>query len=870
MSNRFLRLGKTLVVGRSMIWGNPLAAGVVFAIVISLFVLMSLLLRDVNQIALPTAVSNSTTVAALQAESPTATPPVSSLSSGSPTPAATVLATQAAVATVLPAAAGTSTSTATATLSPAPTLTPTISPTPTTTPTPTATEPYVPVSVFPSDIEIGAPDNVTGRIVLFPARLRAGPSTQDDVLARLGQDVQVTIGGIIASSTWVLLKVTDPRTEEVGKEGWMAIELMEIDGDLTTLLRYTDEGIRIRPFGSRPPGIGIRVTPSLLATTEPVTTTLTATLTATPTEPPTITATPLATLTPTSSATATATATATPSVTPTPTATATATFTPTPIPTPTATATATATATLTPTPIPTPTLTPTPTRASSAQATDYIPTESSAVPLQPAQAPPPQADEFAATVLDETDPTDLTEPVSVRTDSGEVLQLAFDPVEDQVMMWSGIFGASRGEWLDAAADFLWPGARVYVAGRRDDGERVIVSSVRVVSPPEFQRVRRMDVPTFGAARKSGKAVALLGRRGDPGVFLLHQDGVVTVVRETGQSVLPIHGGAEGFVVPDANAPADRNGFLYVRGDGIGLSFQAYPFQGVRGIAADGRGDLWWIEVPHVGLAQWRLWHYDSQNGQIVLRVQASTSLLGGRANSTIEPTLIAVLSGAGEVRSFVIDTADLDAGRQYTGLYRVELNADGEIDARRLAPEGIYRGPFQLSPGSRRLAHLAFDPQHPSLTVGFVRPANQLWVREMAANGAGARGRLSAQTQTRFEFFAPQLAWRDDDRLLLARSRFSPQGVFSLEIFGITEVDLRQTGAAARSSYLYPLGDVVGDYAACADDSVLISVRSGNRVPRLEEWSGEGRPQMRGQLPGYFDRIFLCWQNYSGPVRIRR
>ena len=871
MNNRFLRLGKTLADGRSLIWGNPLAAGVVSVIVISLIVLMSLLLRDVNRFALPTAVSNSTTVAVLQAESPTATPPVSSLSSGSPTPGATVLATQTAVP---PAPAGTSTSTATATLTPAPTLTPTISPTPTTTPTPTATEPYVPVSVFPSDIEIGAPDNVTGRIVLFPARLRAGPSTQDDVLARLGQDVQVTIGGIIASGTWVLLKVTDPRTEEEGKEGWMAVELMEIDGDLTTLLAYTDEGIRIRPFGSRPPGIGIRVTPSLLPTTEPVT----ITLTATPTGLPTMTATPLPTMTPTTAATATATA--APSLTPTPTATATATFTPTPIPTPiptptptapaTATATATTTATPTPTPRPTQTFTPTPTRAASAQSTDYIPTESFAVPLQPAQAPPPQADEFAATVLDETDPTDLAEPVSVRTDSGEVLQLAFDPVEDQVMMWSGIFGASRGEWLDAAADFLWPGARVYVAGRIDDGERVIVSSVRVVSPPEFERVRRMDVPTFGAARKSGKAVALLGKRGDPGVFLLHQEGVVTVVRETGQSVLPIHGGAEGFVVPDANAPADRNGFLYVRGDGIGLSFQAYPFQGVRGIAADGRGDIWWIETPHVGLAQWRLWHYDSQNGKIILRVQASTSVLGGRANNAIEPTLIAVLSGDEEERSFVINTADHDAGRQYTGLYRVELNADGEIDAKRLAPEGIYRGPFQLSPGSRHLAHLAYDPQHPSLTVGFVRPANQLWVREMAANGAGARGRLSAQTQTRFEFFAPQLAWRDDDRLLLARSRFSPQGVFSLEIFGITEVDLRQTGAAARSSYLYPLGDVVGDYAACADESVLISVRSGNRVPRLEEWSGEGRPQMRGQLPGYFDRIFLCWQSYSGPVRIRR
>ena len=107
-----------------------------------------------------------------------------------------------------------------------------------------------------------------------------------------------------------------------------------------------------------------------------------------------------------------------------------------------------------------------------------------------------------------------------------------------------------------------------------------------------------------------------------------------------------------------------------------------------------------------------------------------------------------------------------------------------------------------------------------------------------------------------------------DSCLAAAASR--PEASFSLEIFGITEVDLGKTGSAARTSYLYPLGDVIGDYAACADGSVLISAQSGNRVPRLEEWNGDGPPQVRGQLPGYFDRIFVCWQRYSGPARIRR
>ena len=858
MNNRFLRLAKALASGRSLIWGNPLAAGVVFAIVVSLLVLLSLLLRDVGPVSLPAADSRSTDVSGLQSEqsvsTPTATPAAMAVQADAVTasPTATDVSVAIGTATGSPTPAPTSTDAATS----SPTWTATV------TPTPTATELYVPVSVFPSEIEIGAPDNVTGRVVLFPARLRAGPSTQDDVLARVGQDVQVTIGGIVASGTWVLLKVTDTRTEQHGKEGWMAVELLEIDGDLTTLLNYTDEGIRIRPFGSRPPGIGIKVTPLPTAAAQLAN----AAFASTPTAPPTIT--PTATVTPAPTETETPTAAPTPTFTPTltPTLTSTLTSTPsatfTPTPTPTATATPTPTATFTPLP--------TSTRAASTQADDYIPTELSAIDLRPAQVPPPQADEIVATVLDETDPADPTELLSVRTDGGERLLLDIDPLAEQIMMWSGIFGASRGEWLDAGTAFLWPGTKVYVAGRREEGGRVTVSSMRVVAPPQFQRVKRMDVPTFGAAGESGKAVALLGRRGDPGVFLLHQDGVVTVVRESGHSVLPVFEGAMGFVVPDANTPADRNGFLYVRGDGIGLSFQAYPFNGVRGIVADERGDIWWLETPQVGLAQWRLWHYNSQDGEIVLRVQASTSLLGGTASISTEPTLIAALAGSAEGRSFVIDTANPDAGRQYTGLYRVDLDPEGEINVSRLAPEGIYRGPFQLSPGNRRLAHLAYDPQHPSLTVGFVRPANQLWVREMAPNGAGARGRLSAQTQTRFEFFAPQVAWRDDDRILLARSRFSPQGVFSLEIFGITEVDLRKTGAAARSSYLYPLGDVVGDYAACVDGSVLISVRTGNRVPRLEEWTGEGRPEMRGQLPGYYDRVFLCWQRYSGPVRIRR
>lgn len=496
-----------------------------------------------------------------------------------------------------------------------------------------------------------------------------------------------------------------------------------------------------------------------------------------------------------------------------------------------------------------------------------LPIETSAVVLQPAQVSPPRAGEFVATVRGDAVAANVTESVPVRTANGEDLMLKIDPTAEQVLIWNGILGASRGEWLSARSDFLWPGTQIYVTGQRaDDGtNNVTVFSVRIIGLPPFQRVTRADMPIFGTAWQSGQAVALLGKRGSSGIFLLQQDGTIVSIRETGQAALAVRGGAEGFVIPDANTTADRNGFLYVQGDGKGLGIQAYPFYDVRGIAADERGDLWWIEAAQVGLAQWRLWHYDSRAQQIVLQVQASTSLLGGTASRTVKPSLIAVLPDSGHGRSLIIDTADPDAGNQFTGLYRIVLRGNGGLESMRLVRENIYRGPIQLNPNYSRLAHLAFDPQHPSLTAGFVRPANQLWVQDLPAAGIGSRGRLRAQTETRFEFFAPKLAWRDNDHLVLARTRFSPQNIFVLEMFGIMEVNLQK---AIPTSYLYPPGNLVGDYAACADGSVLFSVTADNRQ-RLETWNGEGQPQVLGLLPDQFDRVFLCWQHYSGNIRIR-
>ena len=290
MSDRFLRLQNMQTAVRSLVQGYPLAAAIVLVIAVSLPVFLSLSLLNRAPIGLPTATTAPTFAAALQAERTTTRPPDDRLPTDAPPP------------TGKPTSGATAVPTAPLTAIPAESFTPTPAATPTASATPTSTDVYVPISVFPSDIEIGAPDNVTAHIVLFPARIRAGPSTQDDVLARLGQGVRVTLGGITANATWVLLKVTDPRTDQDAKEGWMAVELIEIDGDLTTLLSYTDEGIRIRPFGSRPPGIVVKLTFTPVAITGPVTDTVTPTPVATPT--PAATPTPTATATPAATANA--------------------------------------------------------------------------------------------------------------------------------------------------------------------------------------------------------------------------------------------------------------------------------------------------------------------------------------------------------------------------------------------------------------------------------------------------------------------------------------------------------------------------------------------------------------------------------------
>jgi hypothetical protein len=58
------------------------------------------------------------------------------------------------------------------------------------------------------------------------------------------------------------------------------------------------------------------------------------------------------------------------------------------------------------------------------------------------------------------------------------------------------------------------------------------------------------------------------------------------------------------------------------------------------------------------------------------------------------------------------------------------------------------------------------------LTSGFIRPANTVRVLTLEGRGASTI-RTVYQTENRFEFLAPNLAWQGNDRLVVARSRLT-------------------------------------------------------------------------------------------------
>ena len=220
--------------------------------------------------------------------------------------------------------------------------------------------------------------------------------------------------------------------------------------------------------------------------------------------------------------------------------------------------------------------------------------------------------------------------------------------------------------------------------------------------------------------------------------------------------------------------------------------------------------------------------------------------------------------------TLVMDTLDRSAQTLYTGVFRlaVRLAGDqpGEVSglAQLLLTPESYRGPLQLSPDRSKLAYFVYEPDHPSLTSGFIRPANMLRVLTLEGRGTSTIRTVYA-TENRFEFLAPNLSWQGNDRLVLARSRFAPGDTFGIERFGVVQVQLpppdQPTGTITIRSYLFPTQRELRDYTTCQDGRYTLTIATmedGNL--ELARWDGGERPQAIFLLPPSMSRAFLCWQ----------
>jgi hypothetical protein len=180
-----------------------------------------------------------------------------------------------------------------------------------------------------------------------------------------------------------------------------------------------------------------------------------------------------------------------------------------------------------------------------------------------------------------------------------------------------------------------------------------------------------------------------------------------------------------------------------------------------------------------------------------------------------------------------------------------------------LTPES-YRGPLQISPDRAKLAYFVYESSHPSLTSGFIRPANMLRVLTLEGRGASTIRTVYA-AENRFEFLAPNLAWQGNERLLVARSRFAPGTTFGIERFGVVQVQLppaeEPAGTVTIRTYLFPIQRELRDYATCQDGRFTLTISTledGNL--ELARWDGGERPQAIFLLPANMSRAFLCWQ----------
>jgi hypothetical protein len=455
-----------------------------------------------------------------------------------------------------------------------------------------------------------------------------------------------------------------------------------------------------------------------------------------------------------------------------------------------------------------------------------------------------------------------------------------------VEVWGGVFNDPEAGWIPAPATLLWPGTRVYLqAGPGSDPGALAATRVRIMGEPSAERVKPFEAPEIAGAVAEGQALALLGGRTTPGLFLLSKDGRAQQLWQYEDRATWVSGDPNaGFLLREPPAPGGLSTFTWVRNDGSGLQFFAQPYHAVQGVAGDAYGGLWWIETPEATVDQWQLWHYDPALALVTLRLQATGGLFTADGESTRRtPALLAVQPVvAGDPSNVIlfVDTIDEERQTPYAGLYRLAVQSTGEGAAQvSEGPQGLlaagqYSGPLAVSPDLGRLAYFAYDAAVPSLTSGAVKPPNTLNVLTLPPRGESST--LPAyRSETRFEFLAPAVAWLGGDRLLAARSRFAAGGS-GFDQFGIVQVQLPAAGdamlggegagaEAAASTYLLPRRQSLVDFAACLDGAALLLTRDPDGAQALARWQGQGQSFPLFGLPAALDRTQLCWHAGAQP-----
>ncbi len=493
-------------------------------------------------------------------------------------------------------------------------------------------------------------------------------------------------------------------------------------------------------------------------------------------------------------------------------------------------------------------------------------------------APPPADDEQVVTLGGEAIPPDPELPLTATTADGTPLQL--DVRETVVEIWGPLLGSPNSEWVPANSSLLWPGTLAYLVTQpvtgSEPGTAQQAMRLRIAAAPQTERVRELALPAVAAENTT--AIALLGSRSGAGLYLLERSGRAQQLwqYETAAAWLSSDPNA-GFLITEPPAAGGLNTFSWLRNDGSGLQIVAQPYYTLHGVAGDAYGGLWWIETPNAALDLWQLWHYDPATAQISLRLQADGTLLG-RASSqdsaSLIPTLLAVqlvTPGDPSRSDLFVDTSDSTLQQPFAGVFRMRLDRGEQGEGilsegpQQLLEMGSYRGPLVLSPDRTRLAFLAYNPDHPSLTAGVVQPPNTVNLLTLAGRGASII-RTAYVTETRFEFLAPQLAWQDNDRIHLARSRFVLGSSSEQDWFGLVQLQLPPPGASpadpiAVNSYLLPRQQSLLDFAACQNQpSLLVLTRDPDGSQQLAYWTGEEQIFPLFGVPAALDRVFLCWQ----------